>query len=347
MQPPFLGRNRNLPSEDSHVREETMARKKVAILGPGNIGIDLMQKIRSRSRSMELVLMAGIEPASIGLAMARELGIDTSHDGVEAVLGRTDLDFVFECTSARSHAANAPRYAAKGLKAIDLTPAAVGSYVVPSVNIADAFGVPNVNLVTCGGQATIPIVHAANRVQPVLYAEIVATISSRSAGPGTRANIDEFTVTSKRAVERVGGAREAKALILLNPAEPPILMRNTVFLRIEKPDREALSASIARMEAEVRAYVPGYRIILGPLVDGDKVTVILQVEGAGDYLPPYAGNLDIITSAAVRIGDLLAEGPAGNGTGADSTEGTAAPDACGTVRMTGPADAVRKTGGAR
>lgn len=311
-----------------------MARKKVAILGPGNIGIDLMLKIRNRSSSLDLVHMAGIEPGSVGLAMARNFGIDTSSDGVSTLLERDDLDLVFECTSAKAHKANAPLFAAKGLLAVDLTPAAVGPYVVPAVNMDRVFGVPNLNLVTCGGQATIPIVHAANRVQPVLYAEIVATIASRSAGPGTRANIDEFTVTTRRALQTVGGAHDAKAIILLNPAEPPILMRNTVFLRIADPDIEALTASLKRMESEVRIYVPGYRIVLGPLVDGDKVTVILEVEGAGDYLPPYAGNLDIITSAAVRIGDLLAEGPAGPVSGACNDNGTDRDTGAGSDRNT-------------
>ncbi|WP_405539451.1 acetaldehyde dehydrogenase (acetylating) [Streptomyces sp. NBC_00075] len=291
------------------------------VVGSGNIGSDLIAKIQ-RSPGLEAGLLVGIDPDSPGLARAREMGIETTSDGVARLLERAEeFDLVFEATSAGAHAANAPRYRAAGLTALDLTPAAVGPFVVPAVNLDQVRAEPNLNLVTCAGQATVPIVAAISRVVPVVYAEIVATISSRAAGPGTRANIDEFTETTASALERVGGAGRGKAIIVLNPADPPVIMRNTVLCGVDPAfDEQQLLRSIEDMAKIVSSYVPGYRITAGPLIEPGlgpggttKVSVFLEVRGAGDYLPEYAGNLDIITAAAVATAERLAPALAGAG----------------------------------
>jgi len=279
---------------------------KAAIVGPGNIGIDLMKKIASRSELLELEYMVGIVKESVGLRLAQRNGIETTHTGVEEILRNDEIKIVFEATSAKAHLHNAPLYREAGKIAIDLTPAAIGPYVVPVVNMKEHLDKDNVNLVTCGGQATVPIVTAVSQVQQVEYAEIVSTIASKSAGQGTRQNIDEFTLTTAKGLETIGGAKRGKAIIILNPAQPPIMMRNTIYCKVADPDMDAITRSVEDMVQKLKEYVPGYTLLLPPTWDGEKVTTMIQVEGAADYLPTYAGNLDIITCAAVKIGDEFA-----------------------------------------
>ena len=292
-----------------------MTKATAAIVGPGNIGTDLLAKLQA-SENIDVRWMIGVDPESDGLARARARGVETSHEGVDWLLAQDELpDLVFEATSAYAHRANAPRFEEAGIQAIDLTPAAIGPFVCPPVNLDVNVSAMNVNMITCGGQATIPIVSAVSSVVPVEYAEIVASISSRSAGPGTRANIDEFTETTSHAIEVVGKATRGKAIIILNPVEPPMIMRDTVFCSIPPDcDRDAIAASIHDMVARVQEYVPGYTLRADPQFDDPReiwngyarVAVFLEVLGAGDYLPTYAGNLDIITAAAARVGDLMA-----------------------------------------
>jgi acetaldehyde dehydrogenase (acetylating) len=280
---------------------------RVAILGSGNIGTDLMHKVM-RNPALTLVGVAGIDPSSEGLARARDLGYATSDAGVEAFLDqRPDVDVAFDATSAHAHVEHAQALAARGVRCIDLTPAALGPAVVPDVNLDERIDAPDVNLVTCGAQATVPIVAALSRVGRVPYAEIVSTVASRSAGPGTRSNIDEFTIATARSLETLGGAEEGKAIIILNPADPPIMMRNTVYAQVDDLQAEAAIDAVRRAVARVAAYVPGYRLATEPLVAEGLVTAFVEVEGAGDYLPAYAGNLDIMTAAAVRVAERYAE----------------------------------------
>ncbi len=312
-----------------------MTRTKVAIIGSGNIGTDLMIKVLRASEHLEMGAMVGIDPASDGLARAARLGVPTVATGVDGLVGWEgfdDIGIVFDATSANAHRANAERLEPFGKRLIDLTPAAIGPYVVPPVNLAEHLASPNLNMVTCGGQATIPIVAAVTRVAPVAYAEIVASIASKSAGPGTRANIDEFTETTSQAIVSVGGAAAGKAIIVLNPAEPPLIMRDTVFCLVHAPEpaeQERIRASVEEMVGEVAAYVPGYRLkqeVQITPIPGDQplrtlvpesaaeeglrpthqVSVFLEVEGAAHYLPAYAGNLDIMTSAALRVAERIA-----------------------------------------
>jgi acetaldehyde/propanal dehydrogenase len=285
---------------------------KCALIGPGNIGTDLLAKLQ-RSPVLEPVWMVGIDPESDGLKRARAMGIKTTSEGVDGLvphMRRDGVQIVFDATSAYVHAENSRKVNAEGALMIDLTPAAIGPYCVPPVNLKAHVGQAemNVNMVTCGGQATIPMVAAVSRVQPVAYAEIVATVSSKSAGPGTRKNIDEFTRTTAGAIEKVGGAKKGKAIIVINPAEPPLIMRDTVHCLTEgEPDKAAITQGIHAMLAEVQKYVPGYRAVNGPVFDGNRVSVFLEVEGLGDYLPKYAGNLDIMTAAAARTAEMFAE----------------------------------------
>ncbi len=304
-----------------------MMRTRVAIVGSGNIGTDLMIKILETSETLEMAALAGIDPDSDGLARARKRGVTTTHQGLEGLAAMPEwagIAIVFDATSAKAHPRNAEICAAHGKTIIDLTPAAIGPYVVPVVNMDEHLGAPNINMVSCGGQATIPVVHAVDRVAPVHYAEIVASIASRSAGPGTRANIDEFTETTAKGIEVVGGAERGKAIIVLNPAEPPLLMRDTIYTLSADGDTGAIAGSVESMVAEVQSYVPGYRLKqdvqferfgsnnplsipgLGDFT-GIKASIFLEVEGAGHYLPTYAGNLDIMTSAALKTAERLVE----------------------------------------
>jgi acetaldehyde dehydrogenase len=281
---------------------------RVAILGTGNIGTDLLIKIQSRSKLLEVGMFTGIDPNSDGIARAREIGVPTSTEGITPILANSGIKIVFDATSAGAHRKHAPLLRAAGMVAVDLTPAAVGPYVVPAVDIdLKGIGEPNINMVTCGGQATIPMVFAVSRAVEVAYAETVTTIASKSAGPGTRANIDEFTVTTARGVQMIGRAKKSKSIIILNPAEPPILNQHTIYTILEsEPDREAITASVEAMVGTVQRYVPGYRLKYPPVFDGKKVTIMIVVEGAGDFLPKYAGNLDIMTSAAQAAGEAIA-----------------------------------------
>jgi acetaldehyde/propanal dehydrogenase len=289
-----------------------MKKIKCALIGPGNIGTDLLAKLQ-RSAVLEPVWMVGIDPESDGLKRAREMGIKTTAEGVDGLVPHILADgvqIVFDATSAYVHADNSRKVNALVALMIDLTPAAIGPFCVPPVNLIEHVGKGemNVNMVTCGGQATIPMVAAISRVQAVAYGEIVATVSSKSAGPGTRKNIDEFTRTTASAVEKVGGAKKGKAIIILNPAEPPLIMRDTVHCLTEtEPDQAKITESIHAMIKEVQKYVPGYKLVNGPVFDGNRVSVFLEVEGLGDYLPKYAGNLDIMTAAAARTAEMFAE----------------------------------------
>ena len=295
----------------------TEPKVKVAILGSGNIGSDLMFKILREPGHMELALLTGIEPQSEGLARARSLGIHASHEGIQPILDDPDIKIVFDATSAYAHVRHARMLKEADRIAIDLTPAARGPYVIPPVNLGAHLDEPNVNLITCGGQATIPLVYAVSRVTPVPYAEMVSTIASLSAGPGTRQNIDEFTLTTARGLEALGGAKQGKAIIILNPADPPILMRNTIYVLLDREDvdRAEIVESVAAMVKAVQAYVPGYRLKNEPVfeirdtLEGKRamVAMLLEVTGAGDFLPSYAGNLDIMTASARQVGELFAQ----------------------------------------
>jgi acetaldehyde dehydrogenase len=299
---------------------------KVAIIGPGNIGTDLMIKVMRHGKNIEMGAMVGVDPKSDGLARAQRLGVATTAEGIEGLLGLDvfkDIDIVFDATSAGAHRHHNDILQKHGVQVIDLTPAAIGPYVIPAINL-ETENSPNMNMVTCGGQATIPIVAAISRVTRVHYAEIVASIASRSAGPGTRANIDEFTETTRAAIEQLGGAVRGKAIIILNPADPPLIMRDTVFTLSDHADRQAIEESIEAMVKQVQQYVPGYRLKqrvqfdtisearplnipgVGPK-HGLKTSVFLEVEGAAHYLPSYAGNLDIMTSAALACADIMAQ----------------------------------------
>jgi len=285
---------------------------KAAIIGPGNIGTDLLMKMK-RSEWIEPVWMVGIDPTSEGLRRAEAMGIQTCATGVDGLLPHViedDIRVAFDATSAYVHAENSRKLNELGVIMIDLTPAAIGPYCVPPVNLeAHAKNLEmNVNMVTCGGQATIPMVAAVSRVQPVEYGEIIATVSSRSVGPGTRQNIDEFTRTTAGAVEKVGGAKKGKAIIIINPAEPPLIMRDTIHCLTEgEPDQAAITESVHAMVKEVQKYVPGYRLVNGPVFDGNRVSCFMEVEGLGDFLPKYAGNLDIMTAAGLRTAEMFAE----------------------------------------
>jgi acetaldehyde dehydrogenase len=292
-----------------------MASLRAAIVGPGNIGTDLLAKLL-RSEWIDVRYMVGVLSGSPGLERARAAGVETSSAGVDWLLAQDPPDLVFEATSARAHQAHAPMYSSVGIQAIDLTPAAIGPFICPPVNLNALAMSSNLSMITCGGQATIPMVHAVSRATPVAYAEIVASIASRSAGPGTRANIDEFTETTARAIESVGGARRGKAITVLNPVEPPMIMRDTVFCAVSPDaDRAAVVSSVHDMVVDVQRYVPGYQLRADPQFDDPqpgwdgkaRVGIFLEVRGSGDYLPPWAGNLDIMTAAAANAGERIAQ----------------------------------------
>lgn len=289
-----------------------MKKIKCALIGSGNIGTDLIYKIM-RSPVLEPVWMVGIDPESEGLLRAREMGLKTTHEGVDGLLPHVlddDIQIAFDATSAYVHAENSRKLNALGVLMVDLTPAAIGPLCVPPVNLrkhAENLAM-NVNMISCAGQATIPLVNAVSRIQSVGYAEIVASLASKSIGPGTRANLDEFTHTTSSAIEKVGGARKGKALAIINPAEPPMMMRNTIScLTDDEPDQARITASILDMIEQVQKYVPGYRLVNGPIFDGKQVSIFMEVAGLGDYLPTYAGNLDIMTAAATRTAEMFAE----------------------------------------
>lgn len=288
-----------------------MGKIRCALIGSGNIGTDLIYKLR-RTEHLEPVWMVGIDPESEGLRRARELGLETTHEGIDAMLPHLEEDGIriaFDATSAYVHPRHNELLEARGVKVIDLTPAAIGPLCVPTVNLEEQLdkGTNNVNMISCAGQATVPMVHAIARIQPVEYAEIIASLASRSVGLGTRKNLDEFVYTSSRALEVVGGARRGKAVAIINPAEPPLIMRNTLHVQVEgEPDREAIDRSVVEMVTAVQQYVPGYRLVNGPAYDGSFVSIFLEVAGLGDFLPEYAGNLDIMTAAAARTADMMA-----------------------------------------
>ncbi len=281
-----------------------MRKVKTAIIGPGNIGSDLMYKIM-RSEILEMSYMAGIVESE-GIKRARALGVRVTTDGIEEILRDEEIKIVFDATSARAHAVHAPLLREAGKIAIDMTPVAVGPYVVPSVNLDQLSDADNFNMVTCGGQATVPVAYAINEAADSSYTEIVSCISSRSAGQGTRANIDEFTETTARALETIGGADRGKAIIVLNPAQPPLMMTNTIYSIVKHPDRERITKAVEQIVGRVQKYVPGYKLRTPPIIENDKVTVIVEVEGAGDFLPKYSGNLDIINAAAIEVAEKIA-----------------------------------------
>lgn len=285
-----------------------MGKRKVGIIGSGNIGTDLMYKIE-RSEFLEMSVMIGIDPESDGLKRAKDQGYEIIDNGIDGLLNRVDLaDIYFDATTAGAHTRHNEILQSYGKKVIDLTPAAIGPFVVPTANIAEHVESTNVNMVTCGGQATIPIVYAVNQVSPVRYAEIVATVASKSAGPGTRANIDEFTRTTAKAIEEVGGAEKGKTIMILNPAEPPMLMRDTIHLILnDEGKEEKITSAVEKMVKNVQQYVPGYRMRSEPLFNGKQLSIFIEVEGAGDFFPAYSGNLDIMTAAATKMGEEMAK----------------------------------------
>jgi len=286
-----------------------VAKIKCVLIGSGNIGTDLLYKLK-RSEVLEPVWMVGIDEDSEGLARAREMGLKTTADGVDGVLPHLAPDGVqiaFDATSAYVHKENSDKMNACGVFMVDLTPAAIGPLCVPPVNLDQLADTMNVNMISCAGQATIPIVYGVSRIQGVEYAEIIASLASKSIGAGTRANLDEFTYTTSNAVCEVGGAKKGKALCVINPAEPPMIMRNTIYcLTEEEPDQERITASLMEMIEAVQRYVPGYKLVNGPVFEGNKVGVFMEVAGLGDYLPTYAGNLDIMTAAACRTAEMYA-----------------------------------------